>query len=93
VFGAQARFRVEAAEIKGQSHEYVRVGDEGSRATFHFCPRCGATVYWRFAGGEDFVVLAVGAFADPGFPAPTVSVYEYRKHAWVNVPAQLEHIP
>jgi hypothetical protein len=93
VFGAQARFRTEAAEIKGQSHEYVRVGDEGNRITFHFCPRCGATVYWDFNGHADFVAVAIGAFADPGFPPPTVSVYEVRKHAWVNSPAQGEHLP
>src|SRR6202008_1124832 len=92
-FGVQARFRTEAAEIKGQSHEYVRVGDEGNRIGSHFCPHCGATVYWGFKGHEEFVVVAVGAFADPGFPAPTVSVYDSRKHPWVGMPAQVEHLP
>lgn len=92
VFGAQARFRTEAVEVKGQFQEYVRVGDEGNRISFHFCSNCGATVYWRFQGREEFVVVAVGAFAEPLFPAPMVSVYEHRKHAWVSVPAQIEHL-
>jgi hypothetical protein len=92
VFGAQARFRARATEIKGHSHEYVRVGDEGSRATFHFCPHCGATVYWGFNGHKDVIAVAVGAFADPGFPQPTVSVYEERKHVWVDVPEEIEHL-
>ena len=92
VFGAQARFRTSATEIKGESREYVRVGDEGNRVAFHFCPHCGSTVYWGFKGHEEFVVVAVGAFAEPGFPAPTVSVYEIRKHAWVGTPAQIEHL-
>jgi hypothetical protein len=37
------------------------------------------------------VAVAVGAFADPGFPPPTVSVYEARRHPWVVVPEDLEH--
>ena len=92
VFGSQARFRTEAVEIKGESRQYVRVGDEGNRVAFHFCPRCGSTVYWGFEGREEFVVVAVGAFAEPGFPAPTVSVYEVRKHSWVVMPAHIEHM-
>jgi hypothetical protein len=92
VFGAQARFRAEAVEVTGESHEYVRVGDEGNHIAFRFCPQCGATVYWGFKGYEDFVVVAVGAFAEPEFPAPTVSVYENRKHAWVVAPSHIEHL-
>ena len=37
------------------------------------------------------VAVPVGAFADPGFPAPRVSVYEGRRHAWVSVPDNVEH--
>src|SRR4051812_22377975 len=44
VFGAQARFRSEAVKIKGESRQYIRVGDEGNAITFSFCPVCGATV-------------------------------------------------
>lgn len=69
------------------------MGDEGSRIRFHFCPRCGATVYYVLEGLEAFVAIPVGAFADPGFPAPAVSVYEDRKHRWVIPPALAEHIP
>jgi hypothetical protein len=91
VFGAQARFRSTAVEIKGESRQHVRVGDEGNRVAFRFCPQCGSTVYWGFEGREEFVVVAVGAFAEPGFPAPTVSVYESRRHAWVGMPDKIEH--
>ena len=31
--------------------------------------------------------VAVGAFADPDFPAPTIAVYEERRHAWAVMPA------
>lgn len=92
VFGAQARFPSDAVTVAGKSIEYVRVGDDGTRATFRFCPACGVTVYYTVEGNSEFVAIPVGAFADPTFPAPTVSVYEERMHSWVNMPADIEHL-
>jgi len=92
VFGAQARFPRDAVTVSGTSKEFVRVGDEGSRIAFHFCPDCGATVYYLPAGLEAFIAIPVGAFADPSFPAPSVSVYEDRMHAWVQVPGDVTHM-
>lgn len=90
-FAQQARFLREQVKISGESTQYVRTGDEGTRARFHFCPRCGATVYYEPEALEAFVAIPVGAFADPGFPAPTVSVYEERMHSWVVPPPEAEH--
>jgi hypothetical protein len=83
VFGFQARFPRAQVEIAGESTRYTRPSDSGNRVTMHFCPHCGSTVYWEFG---DFVAVAVGAFADPGFPAPKISVYGERKHSWVTLP-------
>lgn len=93
VFAAQARFPREQVRIAGRSSAFVRVGDEGTRATFHFCPHCGDTVYYEPETLPAFLMIPVGAFADPAFPAPTVSVYESRMHAWVDPPPGAEHIP
>lgn len=93
VFGQQARFLRDDVTISGNSTAYVRVGDEGSRISFHFCPQCGSTVYYKPEGLEAFVAIPVGAFADPGFPAPEYSVYESRKHSWVVPPSEAEHWP
>ncbi len=93
VFGAQARFPREAVEISGESRVYVRISDEGNEVSFHFCPVCGSTVHYAVAGyDEDRIAIPVGAFADPGFPMPTVSVYEERKHAWVGLAEGIEHL-
>lgn len=92
VFAAQARFPRANVQFSGQGTEFVRVGDEGGRATFTFCPTCGATVYYINAGQEDVVAVPVGAFADPTFPGPSFSVYEERMHAWVRVPDDIEHM-
>ena len=43
VFGAQARFPREAVAMEGDGTEFVRVGEEGGRFRFTFCPRCGST--------------------------------------------------
>lgn len=93
VFGAQARFSSASVTITGKSSEYVRVGDEGSRAKFHFCPNCGSTVYYTPEAMGGTVAIPVGAFADPQFPGPILSVYEERMHSWVSMPSGIEHMP
>lgn len=92
VFGAQARFARHAVQVSGASSAYLRVGDEGGKATFHFCPACGATVHYAFEGNDDHVAVPVGAFADPAFPAPSFSVYEDRMHPWVGLSCPMEHM-
>lgn len=92
VFGVQARFDAAAVTIEGASTAYTRTGDAGGRATFRFCPACGATVYYTIEGLDGQVVVPVGAFADPAFPAPTFSVYEERMHDWVAMPPGAEHM-
>lgn len=89
-FSAQARYPREAVRPTGSSSTYTRAGDEGPGARFHFCPRCGATVYFEPLGLPGHVAIPVGAFADPGFPAPTLSVYEERMHPWVVPPVAAE---
>jgi len=93
VFAAQARFAAENVTVKGQGKEFLRIGDEGSRITFTFCPDCGATVFYRMEGREDMIAIPVGAFADSTFPGPTFSVYEERMHGWVTMPKDIEHMP
>lgn len=34
----------------------------------------------------------VGTFAEPKLPSPAFSVYEERKHAWVSLPENIEHL-
>jgi hypothetical protein len=92
VFGAQARFARENVQTSGNASTYVRIGDEGTAVTFHFCPTCGATVYYTIADWPEVIAIPVGAFADPQFPPPVFSVYEDRMHAWVKMPDGIEHM-
>jgi hypothetical protein len=90
VFGMQARWPREHVRIEGEATEYVRVSDEGEGRSLFFCPRCGATVYYW--SGPEHIAVPVGAFGDPSFPAPRVSVWEGRMHPWVGLPDGIEHI-
>ncbi len=91
VFGAQTRLEKDKTVIEGQSTEYIRTGDEGSKIRLHFCPTCGSTVFWYIEaeGFSQSVCVALGAFANPTLPAPTFSVYKARKHHWVEIPASV----
>ena len=90
-FGIQARFLSDRVGVDGRYADYVRTSDSGEARTFHFCPDCGATVVYTIETVPDLVAVPVGAFADPSFPAPTVSVYESRRHPWMAVPDTIEH--
>ncbi len=92
VFATQARFRRDQVTISGQGTDFVRTGDEGTKARFTFCPVCGVTVYYRRDGQQDEIAIPVGVFADPTFPGPTFSVYEERMHGWVVMPKDIEHM-
>jgi hypothetical protein len=49
-------------------------------------------VFYSLVGQDEFIGIPVGAFADPAFPGPGLSVYEERMHGWVTMPDQIEHI-
>lgn len=87
VYGIAAFFpRIDAA-AEGRSRRYERSSDSGHGVAFHFCPDCGSTVFWEPERRPEEIAVAVGAFADPSFPAPTQSVWNERRHPWVTVPA------
>jgi hypothetical protein len=90
-FGIQARFESKHVRVTGRHSDYVRTSDEGEGRTFHFCPDCGATVFYELSTVADVVAVPIGAFAEPDFPPPTVSIYESRRHSWLGMTATMEH--
>jgi len=86
VFAALATFAA-PYKVFGSATEYVRVGDQGATFRFRFCPVCGTTVFHTEEGQEQSSVhVSVGSFADPCFPGPQDSVYDCRRHPWVQLP-------
>lgn len=82
-YGIAAFFDAAAVEVSGQSRQFNRSSDEGRPVTFHFCPECGSTVFWRPARLPDRIAVAVGNFGDPSFPAPEKNVFTEHRHHWV----------
>ena len=65
---------------------WMRTAETGNAMTHYFCPTCGSTVYWESEGFPGYVAVAIGSFADPKFPAPTIAVWEESRHPWVSLP-------
>ena len=82
-YGIAAFFPRDRVRAEGRASRYGRASDSGHAVTFHFCPDCGSTVFWEPERRPAAVAVAVGAFADPSFPAPTQSVWNERRHPWV----------
>jgi hypothetical protein len=82
-FGVGAYYEVAQLRLSGAATVYEREV-EGRKLSFHFCPRCGSTVYWQAANHPGRYGIAVGAFADPHFPTPARSVFERSRHGWLS---------
>jgi len=91
VFGTGAYYEKSRVRIEGASKLYTRDGQEGRKFRIHFCPNCGSSIYWDGDFRLTHYGIAVGAFADPTFPSPSISVYERSKHSWVEVPLDTQH--
>ena len=92
-FAAQVRFPAEQVVIEGNSKTWSHVADSGNRITHHFCPECGSTVHFTIDGKFDgLIAVPLGAFGDPYAFTPGFSVWEERKHRWVDVTgSDVEH--
>ena len=89
-FAVQARWPSAQVQIEGSSKTFVKVADSGNRATFHFCPECGSDVYYEIDSKfddkfNDLIAVPLGVFDDPFFLTPAFSVWESRKHDWVEI--------
>lgn len=91
-FAVQARWPDEQVELSGVAKEWRRVADSGATASYFFCSECGSTLFYRLDKFPGLTAVPIGAFADPNFPAPRHSVWEERKHAWVEVTGDVEHV-
>ena len=91
-FSFQARFPVANVKISGLSKTYVRLTDDDDSVTFHSCPTCASTVYYQMMSDPEVIAVAVGMFNDSNFPSPHYSVYEGRKHSWIQLTGDMDHI-
>jgi len=94
IFGSTSFFRRDqVVSMQGERRAFRRQADSGTWLTFQFCPTCGSTVFWESERLADLVSVAVGAFADPNFPAPARTVWAKTKHAWLRFPEDIPTHP
>ena len=79
-FNLGAVFESSCVNLQGNFATYHRRGELGLDVEFHFCPECGSNVHWLYDGVD---VVAVGCFADPDFPGPTLSLYGRNRFHWM----------
>jgi hypothetical protein len=90
--GSGAAFAKTQVRIEGPSKVFERDGQAGRKVRFYFCPNCGTSLYWDADVRPDWYLVAVGAFADPDFPPPSLSIFEESKHAWTRLPDGMKHL-
>jgi hypothetical protein len=78
-----AFFPRENVTVAGEGKAYIRASDSGYPVTLYFWPHCGSTVCWKPGRKPEMVAVAVGAFADSAFPAPSQAVYAEHRQRWV----------
>jgi hypothetical protein len=80
VISNQARLRREQITFNSTATAWKRTGESGNTLTCYFCPTCGSTVYFENEAFPAIAAVAIGDFADPILPAPTISVWKETRH-------------
>lgn len=82
VFSYNATYPQERVRVSGSFSTFERASEDGFWGRHHFCPMCGVTIFYEIERRPEMISVPVGAFAEPGFPEPTVSVYGELGHNW-----------
>ncbi|GAB5373936.1 MAG: GFA family protein [Acuticoccus sp.] len=70
--------------MSGPARGFARQSERGRAFEHFFCPTCGATVALRGEHMPFMTAIAVGTFADPAFPGPTVAVWDTTRARWLD---------
>ena len=90
-FGVLAYYAAAQLTITGEAKWFVRPTASGGVFESYFCPDCGSTVYVKVSKHPTTIGVAVGAIADPAYPAPERSVWEQSMHPWVALRGKVQH--
>jgi hypothetical protein len=67
---------------EGEGRTWSRPAHSGGVLETTFCAECGAAVIVRASAMPGLAGIPVGAFTDPGFPAPDAFYWTRARHAW-----------
>jgi hypothetical protein len=92
-FSAQARWPDDQVKVSGTWKEWERKAESGRFARYRFCPDCGSTVAYAIEAMPGITAVPIGCFEDAELPTPRFSIYEDRKHPWVEIVGEeVEHL-
>ncbi len=92
-FGVAAYYPHEDVKIDGEAKRFSRATAAGGIFEQFFCPQCGVTVLMRGAKNPDVTGIPIGLFDDAHEMQPVRSVWEDRKHSWVDIASAVQHFP
>ena len=90
-FGISAYFKDAQIRCKGGTTEVYEIDTPETKQERHFCSSCGTTLYWKiykFPGLPDpasLTGIAGGCFVESPLPAPTLTVNNSGKCAWLEL--------
>ena len=79
-------FKRDDVTVTGNKKDWTRPANDGRTLTNHFCPDCGATVYWSPELRPDFHGVAAGCLTTPT-PPPKTAIFISEKQDWMEFPA------
>ena len=92
-FGEAAYWPYDEVEITGSARQFDRPTDLGGVFSQFFCPDCGTTVFMRGTKNPTVTGIPIGLFDEPHVMQPIRSVYEDRRHPWVEISTAIQHFP
>jgi hypothetical protein len=78
-------------QITGESKHFARETELGEPFDQFFCPECGTTVFMSGKKNPDVTGIPIGLFDDEHAMQPIRSVWEDRRHGWVEIPTAMQH--
>ena len=92
MIGVVAIYPEDRLAISGDSRSFTRPTAMGSTITFHFCPTCGSSLFWRPASRPGMVGVAVGGFADPSLRAPKDAIWKDLRPSWLCLASEVQDL-
>ena len=92
-FGEAAYYPHDQVKIEGASKQFTRPTDLGGTFDQFFCEACGTTVFMRGTKNPDVTGIPIGLFDDAHSMQPIRSVWEDRRHQWVEITTATQHFP
>ena len=92
-FGEAAYYPHDQVRVEGEARQFTRGTAAGGTFDQFFCPTCGTTVYMRGTKNPDVTGIPIGLFDEAHTMRPVRSVWEDRRHDWVEITTAVQHFP